>query len=131
MVKTENFHESLEKSFERLGGHIERQKELPEAKELSEKELVKKSIKSLAAEIAPQVAPPPSSTPLPSYLEGGDAPEAARAAVERLVKLVFEKGLEKALVEAGRHGPFVEDAFHDALVDKLLPELKKRGMLGD
>ena len=43
--------------------------------------------------------------------------------------MVFEKGLEVALKEAGKQTPFIEDAFHDALVDKLLPELKKRGIV--
>jgi len=49
--------------------------------------------------------------------------------VARLVDIVFAKGLAAGVREAKRQPPFVEDAFHDALVDKLLPELKKRGII--
>ena len=37
--------------------------------------------------------------------------------------------ITKAVNEARKYPPFVEDAFHDALIDKFLPELKKRGII--
>jgi len=39
--------------------------------------------------------------------------------------MAFHEGLEKAVREAKNHPPFIEDAFHDALVDRLLPILQK------
>ncbi len=137
-MKVKNFDENLEKSLSRLGKQIETESRTPETKELREKELVKLSLKSLAEEAKnarpsdEKSAPPEShfkTTLLPSYLDGAGVPENVKAEIEELINLVFAKGLEDALVEAERHGPFVEDAFHDALVDKLLPELKKRGIL--
>ena len=53
----------------------------------------------------------------------------AKNKIEQLINLAFSKGLEMAVAEAKKSVPFVEDAFHDALTDKLLLELKRRGIL--
>lgn len=134
MVKVRNFDEKLERSFEKLGRQIEEERKLPEARELPEREIVKRSLKSLTPppvaqqEEKVQKMPPREGSALPDYLqEGGD--EKVKKEVEGLVGLVFDKGLEEALEEAGKHPAFVEDAFHDALVDKLLPELKRKGII--
>ncbi|HXF44183.1 MAG TPA: hypothetical protein VNK70_01835 [Candidatus Paceibacterota bacterium] len=136
MAKVRNFHESIEKSLSNLGRHIETEKTSPDAKELQEKDVLKRSLKSFTEELINEPAPPEevssqvsSTESLPSYLAKDDSSTNAKAEVEELINIVFEKGLEKALKTATRHGPFVEDAFHDALVDKLLPELKRRGIL--
>lgn len=63
---------------------------------------------------------------LPAYVEGNNA-EARE--IEWLVDMALHHDVRKALRIARRRDPFVEDAFHDALVDKILPELKKRGMI--
>ncbi|MBI3632109.1 MAG: hypothetical protein HY225_01540 [Candidatus Vogelbacteria bacterium] len=62
-----------------------------------------------------------------SYLDFLD-PE-SRQKVERLVEDVFTKGMEKTFKELEFEEPFVIDAFHDVLTDKLRMELKKRGLL--
>jgi len=138
MVKVRNFHEDLERSLKRLGQQIETEKQLPETKALPERELVKRSIKSFSNSVVPENngGTPPEDVPsivegesLPTYLQGEGVDSRVKLEVERLVDLVFHKGLEKALKEANKHSPFIEDAFHDALVDKLLPELKKKGIL--
>ena len=49
--------------------------------------------------------------------------------VEELVAQAFDKGLEDAIRAAKRCDPFIEDAFHDALTEQLIPELKRRGIL--
>lgn len=134
-MKVRNFDEKLERSFEKLGRQIEEERKLPEVQELPEREIVKRSLKSLAPAAVPQADEglskplPPRDSLLPDYLqsEGGD--ERVKREVEGLVDLVFKEGLEAALKEAGKQPPFVEDAFHDALVDKLLPELKKKGIV--
>jgi len=138
MVKVRNFHEDLEKSLKRLGQQIETERQLPEAKALPERELVKRSIKFFSSSVNPKdnggtspenVTSANESKLLPKYLQGEGIDSRVKLEVENLVDLVFHKGLEKALKEANKHSPFIEDAFHDALVDKLLPELKKKGIL--
>ncbi|MCP6719927.1 MAG: hypothetical protein KJI72_01190 [Patescibacteria group bacterium] len=138
MVKVRNFHEELERSLERLGQQIETERQHSETKALPERELVKRSIKSFSSSVTTKDngGTPPEDVPsageselLPTYLQGEGVDSRVKLEVERLVDLVFHKGLEKALKEASKHSPFIEDAFHDALVDKLLPELKKKGIL--
>lgn len=62
-----------------------------------------------------------------NYLDFLD-PE-SRQIVEQLVEDVFTKGMEKTFKELEFQEPFIIDAFHDVLTDKLYMELKKRGIL--
>ncbi len=144
MVQIQNFSENLEKSFERLGHQVQRNLETPEFRGVPEREVVKQSIKSFvetvpvsASEPEETVPPPPrSDTPpvprddlLPSYMATRESSEDVKNSVERLVQLVFDEDIERAVIEARRYPAFIEDAFHDALTDKILPELKKRGII--
>lgn len=138
MVKVRNFHENLERSLERLGQQIKTERQHSETKALPEREIVKKSIKSFSKTVTPKeddnkslsgVSSAGEDTVLPAYLQGESVEAKIKFEVESLVDLVFHKGLEKALSEASKHSPFIEDAFHDALVDKLLPELKRKGII--
>lgn len=141
MTKVQNFSENLEKNLARLGHEVKRQVELPESKDLSERELVKESLRSLAepdtkpADVAespvpsaPVSAPAPADSFLPSYL-ADNKDEGIKKSVERLLQIAAEDDIVKAVNEAKKYPPFVEDAFHDALIDKFLPELKKRGII--
>lgn len=50
--------------------------------------------------------------------------------LQRLVDLAFEHGILAAVTEARKlNDPYVMDAFHDALVDKLYDELVRRHKL--
>ena len=138
MVKIQNFHEALERDLARLTAEIKEQQKAVESGELSEREIIKKSLKSLSSAISPQVTQAAADeeekeegkiSVLPSYLESGNVDPKVKAEVEQLVDLVFHRGLGKAFQEAKRKPAFIEDAFHDALVDKLLPELKRRGII--
>ena len=64
---------------------------------------------------------------LPDYLinESKDT----KSKVEQLILLAFNKGIEKSLKEAVKSGPFILDAFHDALTSKLYDELKNRKLV--
>ncbi|HEY4506424.1 MAG TPA: hypothetical protein VJJ24_03195 [Candidatus Paceibacterota bacterium] len=78
----------------------------------------------------PAVPPPSGGTTASgqkSYLDDL-SPESATE-VNRLIELVPTKGLMAAIAEAKNSDPFVLDAFHDALVDKLYDELKSRGLI--
>ncbi|MEK7086712.1 MAG: hypothetical protein AAB935_00440 [Patescibacteria group bacterium] len=135
-MQVKNFNERLEAGLVKIGEEVRKQIEQPEAKILPEREVLKQSIQSVAAQIprasaATEAAKNESDkrTVLPDYLHSGDANKAAVAEVERLVGIAFSESLLSALAEAKKRPPFVEDAFHDALTDKLLPELQKRGIL--
>ncbi|MDP3975197.1 MAG: hypothetical protein Q8P88_02860 [Candidatus Jorgensenbacteria bacterium] len=133
MATVRNFHEKLERDLVRVTAEIARRKEA--APEAPPREIVKQS---LVAAVPPLPHPseekgsgPPSSAAdeshLPSYLSE-ESPE-VKAEVERLVTLALEEGLVPAVAAAAKRSPFVLDALHDALVDKLLPELEKRGII--
>ena|SRR3989344_4408264 len=127
-LATPDFHPALERDIERLSTEIGRHLERPEMKGASGREVVKESLKTMGASAtAPAPAAKDDESALPAYLK--DEPAQVKLRVEQLLDVAFHKGLTAAVKEARRAGPFVIDAFHDALTDKLYPELKKRGMI--
>ncbi|MBI1960842.1 MAG: hypothetical protein HYS43_01025 [Candidatus Liptonbacteria bacterium] len=77
----------------------------------------------------PQVgAPEPAGGGvLPSYTDA--APDDVKLEAERLIDLALHRGVDVAATEARKKSPFVLDAFHDALTDRLYPEFKERGLV--
>jgi len=67
------------------------------------------------------------SDSLPDYLTAESSQVKDR--VNGLIGLAFSKGIETSAKEAAKFGPFILDAFHDALTSKLYEELKNRGLL--
>jgi hypothetical protein len=142
MTKVKNFSENVENNLVRLGHEVAKRREMPGGAELPERNLVKESINSLArfdevppakagetaAPSAPVPAPAPGGDFLPGYL-ADSKDEGLKKSVERLLQVAAEEDIVKAVMEAKKYPPFVEDAFHDALIDKFLPELKKRGIV--
>jgi hypothetical protein len=145
MVKVVDFSGGshfAEAAIQRVGEKIPEITTRPEMHEATHEAIVKESIKSIAEkipEIVPLVAPatspqktaPTSNSSLPAYLENDTDPNdvMVKETVEKLVNHVFTDGLEKAIAAAKKQPPFVEDAFHDALVEKIVPELRRRGVL--
>ncbi len=133
MATIRNFHEKLEQDLQRVTAEIERRRE--RAPEIASREVVRQSIiaaipqapVSERVEASPSGSSPAAPERIPAYLNE-ESPE-IKAEVERLVSLAFEKGISSAVEEAAKKSPFVLDAFHDALADKLLPELEKRGII--
>ena len=124
-------HEAIEADIKLLAEEIRKHRETPESKNLAGKELLKQAIRSLP-EVATQgqpPQPPPSSvkSPIPDYAQ--NAPAEVKLEIEYLLDLAFHHGIAKADAEARKSPNFVLDAFHDALVGKLYPELQRRGML--
>lgn len=68
-----------------------------------------------------------SSPYLPDYIN--QVPEEVRLAVETLLDTAFRSGIGEAASKARVAGPFILDAFHDALVDKLYAEMKSRKLI--
>jgi len=127
-------HNIIEQDIKRLSQEIAEKRNLAEYKNLSEKELVKQTLEPIIRQpfnqpIQPPVQPqvPAEQTILPDYLK--DSPDEIKIQVEELIDSVFHQGLNKTIHEAQKAGPFVLDAFHDALTDKLYEELKKRKYL--
>jgi len=122
-------HAALEQDIARLSAEI---KTRPDARPEAAKEALKEAV---GKEIYPEkaVAPAeervgePASTVLPAYLTTSS--NEVKLQVEKLVDLAWHKGITTAIKGAKKGGPFVLDAFHDAIVDKLYDEFKKRGLL--
>lgn len=134
MPEIRNFHEALEKDLQRLTAEIKERQTALEAKEVSGEEVLKKSLEIFKEPALPVSAQPPTDEHLtesflPAYLTGQNVDEKIKLEVERLVDMIFHQGIEKAVKESKKYPPFIEDAFHDALVDKLLPVLKERGII--
>jgi len=126
-------HNILEQDIERLSRQIKENKNTPEFKEISERELVKRSLgpivqkQILEQPIDFSPTKPFQTTILPNYLI--DAPDEIKIKVEKLIDMTFHQGIEKTVEEAQKFGPFVLDAYHDALTDKLHAELKRRKLI--
>lgn len=144
MVKVIHFDKGADNVFSRVEEEVKKTINRPEMKDATHETIVKESIKSVVESVpASSVDPTPSPLPistttsnddnslLPSYLSSDDdsSKSQVKEIVEKLVKDVFTSGLENAIKSAKRYEPFVEDAFHDALIEKIVPELKKKGIL--
>ena len=119
----------LEQDMERLSRAIAEQKERS-VEQQPDKQVVKESLRAITGPSAPapQVsASKEDDSPLPNYMQGA-SPD-AKLRVEKLLELSIDKGIETALGEAKKDDPYILDAFHDALVEKLYPELQKRGFV--
>ena len=141
MVHVKNFSEELERDLQRLNIEVDIHKQETGNELLTSRELVKKSLERIAEKVPESI--PVSKEPLPvitvmpsapvgtlpNYLDKGEYTEELKQEVSDLVSLVFSSSIETAIKESKHHSPFVQDAFHDALVDKLMPELQKRGIV--
>lgn len=125
-------HTTLEKDIERLGREVAEQKSRPENKGVPEREIVRQVITPV---VKTHLPPTPAQAPakneedtfLPSYTK--TTPADTKHYIEQLLEGTFHEGLEKTIKKAIQAGPFVVDAYHDALIDKLHDELKKRNIL--
>lgn len=139
MVRVVNFESGGgENIISRVAEQVTKINEKLEMKDASHEVIVKESLKSIAQSISPQSVSPTSSvvndtvetnsnSVFPSYLNKGINENDSKK-IETLVNIAFEKNLDEAINLSKKESPFIEDAFHDALTEKLVPELKKRGV---
>lgn len=117
--------------IEKVGESAERIRE--KEKDLNEKDVVRRSLEEVSGVSSPgpsasvTTATPQKNPYVPGYLNNASSDPQVVAEVTKLVKIALQGNIQKALKEAQSKGPFVIDAVHDALVDELLPVLKKRG----
>jgi len=134
MVKVQHFSESLEGNFRNLGVEVERQRQNPETANLPEREVVKRAIQSISNtqitrdDLKEEHKESKRNLNLPNYLSAEENPKVAEE-VEGLVEIALTEGIFEAIKKAKKYSAFTQDALHDALVDKVLPELKKRGLV--
>jgi len=129
-IQENNFEQEvalISKAIESRRNALEREQGIVEEKEIA-RGIISEKIK----EGTPPPTPPQSSSQAKnasnkSYLDVLDEENAQKVSV--LILLMREKGIKKAILEARENDPYVLDAFHDALVDKLYDELKKDGYI--
>lgn len=125
----------ISQDIEKLGKEISDQKVNPEIKNYSERDLISQSIgqklypqgKIPITDQKTQPVPVEDDKYLPDYLKSSD--QGTKNAVEKLLEDTIRNGLASGINEARKMPPFILDAYHDALIDKLHEELKKRGMI--
>lgn len=132
-----NFSEGFQANIDAVATHIQETPAAIEKSPQEQREIVRQSIEKISETVVPVPASTPTpvasapsasqSSAVPKYLSVAD-PQ-IRAQVENLVQIAYSQTIEKAIEEAKKTSPFVLDALHDALVDALIPELKKRGVL--
>lgn len=135
MTKFINFNERVEDSLQRLGREAEKILVQPEMRDFSKKEVLKESLKTLSSvekfsrqNESQETSVKTAEDFLPKYLSQ-ESGEAARTRINALIELALNDSIEGAIRKAKNDSPFIEDAFHDALVDKLLPLMEERGFL--
>ena len=113
---------------------------------VEEKELVRQSVKEMFLDKAvPSSAPATDTTQTdatqkPTVVPASDNVQASDSyldhlddqtaeIINHLVAEIPQKGITPVINEVAGQEPFVVDAFHDALVDKLYDELKSRGIV--
>lgn len=121
-------HNFLESDMRRLAAEVKEHRGQPENTTISEEALIKKALVSISsAPIKSRVSTDDPASPLPSYAQ--ELSSEMKLEIEYLLDLAFHVGIEKANEAAKQSGPFIVDAFHDALVGRLYPELQKKGIV--
>jgi LPS O-antigen subunit length determinant protein (WzzB/FepE family) len=131
----DTFEKNLEADIAQLAERVKNLREVPEMKNASEAEILKEAMKVFPR---PGAEKPPVPTPtqpanqvantvLPDY--AANASPEVKLEIEYLIDVAFRHGIDKALAEAQKSSPFVEDAVRDALAGKLYPTLQERGIV--
>ena len=123
-----NFDAALEKDIAGLSQEILRRQEKAPSPEFSQREILKTVIQEkIQAQPSPAPTDDAQSSVLPQYLQE-ESPE-VRLKVEELVEMTLHKGIDAAIAEAKKYGPFILDALHDTLTSKIYEELKSRKLI--
>lgn len=119
-----------ESDLERLVEEVREVKKQPDFQQAAPKEIIKQSLKSFSGSAQPvsnNTAQNDDAALLPNYMRSAGV--ADQEELRQLIQLSLDDGFEAGIREARKHGGFMVDAIHDALAEKVYPELKKRGVL--
>lgn len=124
-------HSALEKDIQDLAKEVKERGLSDQGRQALQTVLKERAPIAPGTPVMPAPTPPaqvtkPSSN-LPDYVQ--QEPADVKLKIEKLLDLAWHKGVKHAAKEAAVAGSLVLDAFHDALIDKLYPEFKKRGLL--
>lgn len=121
--------EAMEADIKRIAEDIQKHRENPEAKNYSDRELLKKSIQAMTPTVSVRNDTTEGQAGNDPLSNLDSAPPSAKLEVEQLLSLAFKDGVVRASEEASKSSPFVLDAFHDALTGQLYEEFKRRGVI--
>lgn len=135
-----NKSKDLETEIAMLSEQIDAKRSLLEAERgiVSDKEVLKETVaenffadtelnKSGGSEAVGLNIKPSAVSQTTSYLDSLD--DESTTQVNTLVQMVSDKGIKKTVAYAVSNSPFILDAFHDLLIDKLYEELKSRNLM--
>ncbi|MDD4761568.1 MAG: hypothetical protein PHZ25_00895 [Candidatus Pacebacteria bacterium] len=106
--------------MEKIKTETERLRLSPENKNVPEKEIIKSSLKSVFPPEEETFSPKEEIAGAPDYLKNPSLEIKNKLA--RLEEISRKKGINEAIKEAGRENPFLLDAFHDYLAEKIMEE---------
>lgn len=121
-----------EADLERLAREVKEVQKQPAYEQATPQEVIKESLKAFGAGSAPATdddtaKPQEDEALLPEYMKTEERVVTEELAA--LVQLSINDGFEAGIKEARKHGGFMVDAVHDALVERVYPELKRMGIL--
>ncbi len=127
-IKIQNFDQKYEKpaaEMKKIADEVMRRK--IESGAPDEREIIKQTIAPtvLSQPQKPVSVGEPSS--LPDYL--GSENEEVKRKIGFLVDFAISEGIGKAVQKANDETPFLIDAFHDALAERLHSEMKKQNLI--
>lgn len=116
-----------EVDVQKIGEHLN-ERAVSEKIESHTKETVRQSIQTVSVAPVPQAVPARGDLDvLPDYTKNYS--EADKLTIENILQVAADKGLDSANKMAEDKPPYILDAFHDALAEKLLPYLKQKGII--
>lgn len=112
---------------QKIGEHLDKQ--AIDGKAISHtQETIRQSIQEVSnAPVAPKQQNSDTLDVLPEYTKNYSAEDKQK--IEDLLQVAADKGLDAANSMAESEQPYILDAFHDALAEKLLPYLKQKGII--
>lgn len=124
-------------NYQEIAQAIQQKREQsPEFKNLSDKEIIGKVLNEHIERAVPAKAP---NAPMPatqSQSDDSNLPNYAASAdfvtkkrVEELINLTLEKGIVDGVKHVKNQDPYIIDLYHDAMVEKLHDEMKKRNLI--
>ena len=121
-------HGALKRDIQQLSQEVKEHREKTSSAEMHEREAVKSVLGTRIQTFAPSsTAQSNTSQLLPQYLQQESSE--VKLKVEELIDLALHKGVDASIKEAGKFGPFILDALHDALTTKIYDELKARKLI--
>ena len=132
----ENVNKSIEsfpqRDIERIGAEVERLKRTPEFEGAKTRVVVKESIKQAFPALSTSsttvaVTDHDEDQLLPDYMKTDSKED--KDEVEGLLHIALTEGIEVSIKEARKRRARILDDLHDALTDKVMPQLEKQGHL--